>query len=232
MDEADNARDEARELLEQHRQLDRGREGRGGTTSSRTPARSRDAQIARVKEEAEAERAAPARGDASARSTPRRQRALDQIRSEVADLTLEATARVTGKVLDADGPAPAHRRGDRRSSTSPRSRRSAPNGGRAAHLRPRALRGRAKEAGRVDGGRDRPRRARGRDRRGAGAPLGPAQPAGRARRRRRRCSTQLAGDADELVRNFVRLVAEKGRAGELAGGRAGVRGARRAPRTG
>ena len=26
---------------------------------------------------------------------------------------------------------------------------------------------------------------------------------------------QLAGDADELVRNFVRLVAEKGRAGEL-----------------
>jgi F-type H+-transporting ATPase subunit b len=27
-------------------------------------------------------------------------RALDQIRSEVADLTLEATAKVTGKVLD------------------------------------------------------------------------------------------------------------------------------------
>ena len=29
-------------------------------------------------------------------------RSLDMIRSEVADLTLEATARVTGKVLDAE----------------------------------------------------------------------------------------------------------------------------------
>src|SRR6187401_4155 len=55
VDEADKARDEARELLEQHRQL-----------------------IAEAK------------------------RSLDMIRSEVADLTLEATARVTGKVLDAE----------------------------------------------------------------------------------------------------------------------------------
>ena len=56
VDEADKARDEARELLEEtKRQID-----------------------AETK------------------------RSLDMIRSEVADLTLEATARVTGKVLDAE----------------------------------------------------------------------------------------------------------------------------------
>ena len=35
------------------------------------------------------------------------------------------------------------------------------------------------------------------------------------RARRRACSGEIAAGADELVRNFVRLVAEKGRAGEL-----------------
>ena len=35
------------------------------------------------------------------------------------------------------------------------------------------------------------------------------------RGRRRACSSEILGGADELVRNFVLLVAEKGRAGEL-----------------
>ena len=83
VDEADKARDEARDLLEQHRQL------------------IADAQIERVKEESEVDRAR--RLDETKRQIEAEtKRSLDMIRSEVADLTLEATARVTGKVLDAE----------------------------------------------------------------------------------------------------------------------------------
>jgi vacuolar-type H+-ATPase subunit H len=60
-----------------------------------------DAQIERVKHEAEDERARrleETKRQIEAETT----RSLDMIRSEVADLTLEATARVTGKVLDAE----------------------------------------------------------------------------------------------------------------------------------
>ena len=100
IDEADNARNEARELLEQHRQLiaDAKGEAAGILADARKVA---DAQIVRVKEEAEVER--ERRLEETRRQIDAEtKRSLDMIRSEVADLTLEATARVTGKVLDAE----------------------------------------------------------------------------------------------------------------------------------
>ena len=100
VDEADKARDEARDLLEQHRQLiaDSKGEAAGILADARKVA---DAQIERVKSEAEEER--QRRLDETKRQIEAETaRSLDMIRSEVADLTLEATARVTGKVLDAE----------------------------------------------------------------------------------------------------------------------------------
>ena len=98
VDEADKARDEARELLEQHRQLIAKGEAAGILADARRVA---DAQIERVKEESEVDRAR--RLDETKRQIDAEtKRSLDMIRSEVADLTLEATARVTGKVLDAE----------------------------------------------------------------------------------------------------------------------------------
>jgi F-type H+-transporting ATPase subunit b len=96
--EADNARTEARELLEQHRALI----GQAKSESAEILADARkvgDAQLARVKEEAEADRVRrleETRKQIEAETS----RALDQIRTEVADLTVEATQRVVGKVLD------------------------------------------------------------------------------------------------------------------------------------
>jgi F-type H+-transporting ATPase subunit b len=100
VDEADNAREEARELLEQHRQLIA--EAKGDAAEILADARKvSDAQIERVKEEAEVER--ERRLEETRRQIDAEtKRSLDMIRSEVADLTLEATARVTGKVLDAE----------------------------------------------------------------------------------------------------------------------------------
>jgi len=100
IDEADNAREEARELLEQHRQLIA--EAKGDAADILADARKvADAQIVRVKEEAEVER--ERRLEETRRQIDAEtKRSLDVIRSEVADLTLEATARVTGKVLDAE----------------------------------------------------------------------------------------------------------------------------------
>jgi len=100
VEEADRARVEARELLEQHRQLIG--QAKGEAAEILADARKvADAQIARVKEEAEAER--QRRLEETRRQIEAEtKRSLDQIRSEVADLTLEATARVTGKVLDAE----------------------------------------------------------------------------------------------------------------------------------
>ncbi len=100
VEEADHARAEARELLEQHRQLISQAKGEGAEilADARKVA---DAQIERVKEESEAER--QRRLEETRRQIEAEtKRSLDQIRSEVADLTLEATARVTGKVLDAE----------------------------------------------------------------------------------------------------------------------------------
>jgi F-type H+-transporting ATPase subunit b len=96
--EADNARAEARELLEQHRSLI----GQAKSESAEILADARkvgDAQLARVKDEAEIDRVRrleETRKQIEAETS----RALDQIRTEVADLTVEATQRVVGKVLD------------------------------------------------------------------------------------------------------------------------------------
>src|SRR5439155_156721 len=100
VEDADHAREEARELLEQHRELI----AQAKSESAEILADARkvaDAQVARVKEEADAER--QRRLEETRRQIEAEtKRSLDQIRSEVADLTLEATARVTGKVLDAE----------------------------------------------------------------------------------------------------------------------------------
>jgi F-type H+-transporting ATPase subunit b len=100
VEEADRARAEARELLDQHRQLI----GRAKGEAAEILADARkvaDAQIERVKGEAEADR--QRRLEETRRQIEAEtKRSLDLIRAEVADLTLEATARVTGKVLDAE----------------------------------------------------------------------------------------------------------------------------------
>jgi F-type H+-transporting ATPase subunit b len=100
VDEADKARAEARELLEQHRQLIA--DAKGEAAEILADARKvADAQIERVKEESNAER--ERRLEETRRQIDAEtKRSLDLIRAEVADLTLEATARVTGKVLDAE----------------------------------------------------------------------------------------------------------------------------------
>jgi F-type H+-transporting ATPase subunit b len=98
VEEADNARDEARALLEQHRQLiaEAKSESAGILAEARKVA---DAQIDRAKDEAEGERQRRLE-ETKRQIEAETARALDQIRSEVADLTVEATERVTGKVLD------------------------------------------------------------------------------------------------------------------------------------
>jgi F-type H+-transporting ATPase subunit b len=99
IEEADNARAEARDLLEQHRALI----GEAKSESAEILSDARkvaDAQLARVREEAETDRQRrleETRKQIEAETV----RALDQIRGEVADLTVEATQRVVGKVLDA-----------------------------------------------------------------------------------------------------------------------------------
>ncbi len=96
--EAENARTEARELLEQHRALI----GQAKSESAEILAEARkvaDAHHARAREEAEVDRLR--RVDETLRQIEAEtSRALDQIRNEVADLTVEATQRVVGKVLD------------------------------------------------------------------------------------------------------------------------------------
>jgi F-type H+-transporting ATPase subunit b len=100
VDEADKARDEARELLEQHRQLIG--EAKGESAAILADARKvADAQIERAKEDAEVERTRRVE-ETKRQIEAETKRSLDLIRSEVADLTLAATARVTGKVLDAE----------------------------------------------------------------------------------------------------------------------------------
>ena len=100
VEEADKARIEARELLEQHRAV----LAQAKNESADILAEARkvgEAQIQRVKDEAEVERQRrleETRKQIDAETA----RALDQIRNEVADLTVEATQRIVGKVLDAE----------------------------------------------------------------------------------------------------------------------------------
>jgi F-type H+-transporting ATPase subunit b len=100
IEEAENARAEARTLLEEHRQLI----GQARTDAEAILADARktaDAMGQRMREETEVERQRrleETRREISAETA----RALEQIRSEVADLTLEATSIVVGRKLDSD----------------------------------------------------------------------------------------------------------------------------------
>ena len=101
IEEADRAREEARKLLEEHRKLigqakcRRGGDPRRGPEAGRRPARARPrGDRGRPRSGASRRRRSRSRRRPSARST--------QIRAEVAELTLVATAKVTGKVLDRD----------------------------------------------------------------------------------------------------------------------------------
>jgi F-type H+-transporting ATPase subunit b len=98
LEEADKARIEARKLLEEHRALIG--QARGQAEDILAEARRvADSQRQRVKDETEADR--QRRLEETRRQIQgETQRALEQIRAEVADLTLAATAKVTGKVLD------------------------------------------------------------------------------------------------------------------------------------
>src|SRR2546429_277038 len=98
IEDAEAARNEARRLLEEHRALIG--KARGQAEEILTEARRvADAQRERVKAEAEADR--QRRLEETRRQIEAEtHRALEQIRTEVADLTLVATAKVTGKVLD------------------------------------------------------------------------------------------------------------------------------------
>jgi F-type H+-transporting ATPase subunit b len=98
LDEADRARSEAHKLLEEHHALVA--QARGDAESILAEARKvAESQRDRLKEELDAERGRrveETRREIEAET----RRSIELIRSEVADLTLEATAKVTGKVLD------------------------------------------------------------------------------------------------------------------------------------
>jgi F-type H+-transporting ATPase subunit b len=100
IEEADNARDEARKLLEEHRALiGQARSDAEGILAEAR--KTRESMEQRMRDDTEAERQRrleETRREIAAET----QRALEQIRSEVADLTLEATSIVVGKKLDAD----------------------------------------------------------------------------------------------------------------------------------
>jgi F-type H+-transporting ATPase subunit b len=98
LEEADHARDEARKRIEEHRALIG--QARGQAEEILAEARRvSDSQRQRVKEETEADRQRRLE-ETKRQIEAETHRALEQIRAEVADLTLVATAKVTGKVLD------------------------------------------------------------------------------------------------------------------------------------
>jgi F-type H+-transporting ATPase subunit b len=100
IEEAENARAEARKLLEEHRSLMN--EARGEAEQILAEARrTREAMELRMRQETEAERQRrieETRREIAAETA----RALEKIRTEVADLTLEATAVVVGRKLDSE----------------------------------------------------------------------------------------------------------------------------------
>jgi F-type H+-transporting ATPase subunit b len=101
IEEADNARAEARKLLEEHRALVAGARTDAEEILSEAR-RVADSTRERVREEAEADR--QRRLEETHRQVEAEtRRALEEIRAEVADLTLIAATKVTGKALtDAD----------------------------------------------------------------------------------------------------------------------------------
>lgn len=98
IEEADRARSEAHRLLEEHRKLIA--DARGDADRILAEARRvADAQRERVKEETEIDRQRRLE-ETKRQIEAETERALVQIRAEVADLTLIATQKITGKVLD------------------------------------------------------------------------------------------------------------------------------------
>ena len=98
LDEADRVRDEARRLLEEHRSLMS--DARGQAEEILAEARKvADAQRERLRDELESDRQRRIE-ETTRQIEAETARALGQIRNEVADLTLVATQKVTGKVLD------------------------------------------------------------------------------------------------------------------------------------
>ena len=98
LEEADRAREQARELLEQHRALI----GEAKSDAEEILAEARrvaESQRERVREETEADRARRLE-ETRRQIEAETQRALEQIRAEVAELTLVAATKVTGKALD------------------------------------------------------------------------------------------------------------------------------------
>ena len=95
---ADEARDEAQRLLEEHKKLIAEARGQGEAILAEAR-KTRESMEQRMREETEAERQRrleETRKEIAAETA----RALEQIRSEVADLTLEAASRVVGRTLD------------------------------------------------------------------------------------------------------------------------------------
>jgi len=100
LEDAEEAREEARRLLEEHRSLI-GQARSEGEQILAEARRVAESQRERVKEETEAERQRRLE-DIQRQIQAETQRALGQIRAEVAELALVAAAKVTGKALDAD----------------------------------------------------------------------------------------------------------------------------------
>jgi len=97
---ADKARDEAQQLLEEHRKLIAEARGQGEAILAEAR-KTRESMEQRMRDETEAERQRrleETRKEIAAETA----RALEQIRAEVADLTLEAASRVVGRTLDAE----------------------------------------------------------------------------------------------------------------------------------
>jgi F-type H+-transporting ATPase subunit b len=95
--EADNARAEARRLLEEHRAMIQG--ARSDAEQILAEARRvADSQRDRMREELETDRQRRLE-ETTKQIEAETRRALEQIRAEVADLALMATGKVTGKVL-------------------------------------------------------------------------------------------------------------------------------------
>ena len=100
LEDAEEAREEARRLLEEHRSLI-GQARSEGEQILAEARRVAESQRERVKEEAEAER--QRRLDEIQRQIEAEtQRALGDIRAAVAELSLVAASKVTGKVLDSE----------------------------------------------------------------------------------------------------------------------------------
>lgn len=98
IEEADRAREEARLLLAEHKSLiaQARTEAEGILAEARKVS---DAQRERVREETDLDRVRRLE-ETKRQIEAETARALEQIRNEVAELTLAATAKVTGKILD------------------------------------------------------------------------------------------------------------------------------------